>query len=99
MSESIGHIIKGSLGDLLAHSTRKSFFNRGETRPRLLHLFLLCSLFNFVSLKAHQGLIEGKYTAEFDYDVVGTLAAARYDEVEILYKNSQIEKYYSLANK
>jgi len=24
--------------------------------------------------------------AEFDYDVVGTLAAARYDEVEILYQ-------------
>ena len=24
--------------------------------------------------------------AEFDYDVVGTLAAARYDEVDILYK-------------
>jgi len=39
-----------------------------------------------VSLKAHQGLIAGTYTAEFDYDVVGTLAAARYDEVDILYK-------------
>ena len=39
-----------------------------------------------MSLKAHQGLIEGTYTAEFDYDVVGTLAAARYDEVDILYK-------------
>ena len=73
MSESIGHIIKGSLGDLLAHSTRKSFFNRGETRPRLLLLFLLCSLFNFVSLKAHQGLIAGTYTAEFDYDVIALI--------------------------
>ena len=33
-------------------------------------------------------LTAGSYTAEFDYDVVGTLAAARYDEVEILYKLS-----------
>ena len=40
---------------------------------------------NSVSLKAHQGLIEGTYTAEFDHDVVGTLAATRYDEVDILY--------------
>jgi hypothetical protein len=39
-----------------------------------------------VSLKAHQGLIAGTYTAEFDYDVVGTLAAARYNETDILYK-------------
>ena len=31
-------------------------------------------------------LTAGKYMAEFDYDVVGTLAAARYDETEILYK-------------
>ena len=31
-------------------------------------------------------LTAGTYTAEFDYDVVGTLAAARYDEVDILYK-------------
>lgn len=36
MSESIGHIIKGSSGDLLAHSMRKSFVNRGETRLRLI---------------------------------------------------------------
>lgn len=31
-------------------------------------------------------LTSGKYTAEFDYDIVGALAAARYDEAEILYK-------------
>lgn len=31
-------------------------------------------------------LTAGTYTAEFGYDVVGTLAAARYDEVDILYK-------------
>ena len=31
-------------------------------------------------------LTAGTYMAEFDYDVVGTLAAARYDEVDILYK-------------
>ena len=85
MSESIGHIIKGSSGDLLAHSMRKSFVNRCETRLRLLLLFLVCSLSNFVSLKAHQGLITGTYTAEFDYGVVGTLAAARYNETDILY--------------
>ena len=30
-------------------------------------------------------LTAGTYTAEFDYDVVGILAAARYDEVDILY--------------
>ena len=86
MSDSIGYVIKGSSDDLLAHSPSKSFVNRCETRLRLLLLFLVCSLSNFVSLKAHQGLIAGTYTAEFDYDVVGTLAAARYDEIEILYK-------------
>ena len=86
MSDSIGHIIKDSLGDQLTHSPSKSFVNRCETRLRLLLLFLVCSLFNFVSLKAHQGLIAGTYTAEFDYDVVGTLAAARYNETDILYK-------------
>ena len=86
MSDSIGHIIKDSLGDQLTHNPSKSFVNRCETRLRLLLLFLMCSLFNFVSLKAHQGLIAGTYTAEFDYDVVGTLAATRYDEVDILYK-------------
>ena len=31
-------------------------------------------------------LTAGSYTAEFDYDVVGTLAAARYNETDILYK-------------
>ena len=31
-------------------------------------------------------LTAGTYTAEFDYAVVGTLAATRYDEVDILYK-------------
>ena len=31
-------------------------------------------------------LTSGIYAAEFDYDVVGILAAARYDEVDILYK-------------
>lgn len=85
MSDSIGHIIKGSSDDLLAHSPSKSFVNRSETRLRLLLLFLVYSLPNSVSLKAHQGLIEGTYTAEFDHDVVGTLAATRYDEVDILY--------------
>ena len=85
MSDSIGHIIKDSLGDQLTHNPSKSFVNRCETRLRLLLLFLVCSLFNFVSLKAHQGLIAGTYTAEFDYAVVGTLAATRYDEVDILY--------------
>ena len=86
MSDSIGHIIKDSLGDQLTHSPSKSFVNRCETRLRLLRLFLVCSLSNFVSLKAHQGLIAGTYTAEFDYDVVGTLAAARYNETDIRYK-------------
>ena len=85
MSDSIGHIIKGSSDDLLAHSPSKSFVNRCETILRLLLLFLVCSLSNFVSLKVHQGLIAGTYTAEFDYAVVGTLAATRYDEVAILY--------------
>ena len=33
-------------------------------------------------------LTAGSYTAEFDYDVVGTLATARYNETDILYKNS-----------
>lgn len=31
-------------------------------------------------------LTAGSYTAEFDYDLVGKLAAARYDETEVLYK-------------
>ena len=53
MSDSIGHIIKDSLGDQLTHSPSKSFVNRCETRLRLLLLFLVCSLSNFVSLKAH----------------------------------------------
>ena len=86
VSEHIAGIVNGFSSDLLTHSPSKSFVNRCETRLRLLLLFLVCSLFNFVSLKAHQGLIAGTYTAEFDYDVVGTLAAARYDEVDILYK-------------
>ena len=86
VSEHIAGIVNGLSRDLLTHSPSKSFVNRCETRLRLLLLFLVCSLFNFVSLKAHQGLIAGTYTAEFDYDVVGTLAAARYDEVDILYK-------------
>ena len=86
VSEHIAGIVNGFSSDLMTHSPSKSFVNRCETRLRLLFLFLVCSLFNFVSLKAHQGLIAGTYTAEFDYDVVGTLAAARYDEVDILYK-------------
>lgn len=86
VSEHIAGIVNGFSSDLLIHSPSKSFVNRCETRLRLLLLFLVCSLFNFVSLKAHQGLIAGTYTAEFDYDVVGTLGAARYDEVDILYK-------------
>ena len=53
MSDSIGHIIKDSLGDQLTHSPSKSFVNRCETRLRLLLLFLVCSLSNFVSLEAH----------------------------------------------
>ena len=53
MSDSIGHIIKDSLGDQLTHNPSKSFVNRCETRLRLLLLFLVCSLSNFVSLKAH----------------------------------------------
>ena len=85
MSEHIVGIVNGFSSDLLIHSPSKSFVNRCETRLRLLLLFLVCSLFNFVSLKAHQGLIVGTYTAEFDYDVVGTLAAARYNETDILY--------------
>ena len=85
MSEHIGCIVNGFSDDLLAHSPSKSFVNRCETRLRLLLLFLVCSLSNFVSLKAHQGLITGTYTAEFDYGVVGTLAAARYNETDILY--------------
>ena len=86
VSEHIAGIVNGFSSDLLTHSPSKSFVNRCETRLRLLLLFLVCSLFNFVSLKAHQGLIAGTYTAEFDYDVVGTLAAARYNETDILYK-------------
>ena len=86
MSEHIAGIVNGFSSDLLTHSPSNSFVNRCETRQRLLLLFLVCSLLNFVSLKAHQGLIEETYAAEFDYVVVGTLAAARYDEIEILYK-------------
>ena len=36
MSDSIGHIIKDSLGDQLTHSPSKSFVNRCETRLRLI---------------------------------------------------------------
>ncbi|HHL3633350.1 hypothetical protein [Neisseria polysaccharea] len=48
--------------------------------------FLLDLLCCHTTLSANQRLTAGTYTAEFDYDVVGTLAAARYDEVDILYK-------------
>ena len=70
---------------LFAHRSNYSF-----CRKRLLSLvfgaFLLDLLCCHTTLSANQRLTAGTYTAEFDYDVVGTLAAARYDEVDILYK-------------
>ena len=70
---------------LYAHRSNYSF-----CRKRLLSLvfgvFLLDLLCCHTTLSANQRLTAGTYTAEFDYDVVGTLAAARYDEVDILYK-------------
>ena len=70
---------------LFAHRSNYSF-----CRKRLLSLvfgaFLLDLLCCHTTLSANQRLTAGTYTAEFDYDVMGTLAAARYDEVDILYK-------------
>ena len=70
---------------LFAHRSNYSF-----CRKRLLSLvfgaFLLDLLCCHTTLSANQRLTAGTYTAEFDYDVVGTLAAARYDEVDIFYK-------------
>ena len=80
VSEHIAGIVNGFSSDLLIHSPSKSFVNRCETRLRLIAPISTMLLIYVVSLKAHQGLIAGTYTAEFDYDVVGTLAAARYDE-------------------
>ena len=48
--------------------------------------FLLDLLCCHTTLSANQRFTAESYTAEFDYDVVGTLAAARYNEIDILYK-------------
>ena len=64
---------------LFAHRSNYSFCWK-----RLLSLvfgaFLLDLLCCHRTLSANQRLTAGSYTAEFDYDVVGTLAAARYNE-------------------
>ena len=64
---------------LFAHCSNYSF-----CRKRFLSLvfgaFLLDLLCCHTTLSANQRLTAGSYTAEFDYDVVGTLAAARYNE-------------------
>ena len=73
VSEHIACIVNGFSSDLLTHSPSKSFVNRCETRLRLIAPISTMLLIYVVSLKAHQGLIAGTYTAEFDYDVIALI--------------------------